>query len=667
MQPTIGTHVSIISDDTDQKFRVMADFSPVMIKLSTVDKLGIWFNKSWLNYTGRTLQQELDIGWIEGIHPDDYDQYLENYTNALNAQTQFSMDYRLRDKNGIYHWFSENTAPYFGLDGAFTGFISYCIDIHDRKEFEFSDLIKSKDLERSDTLLQETIDKSESRKILYETILNATTDFVYIFNFAETGHQFAYANEPLLKLFGKTYEETIGKTFLELGYEPWHAELHIKEIDLVRTSKQPLRAEVPFEGGFGKRIYDYIFSPVFDAYGEVIAVAGITRDVTDRHDTEEKLKKNEEALMQASRRKDEFLAMLAHELRNPLAPISAATKIMSHSNYDESRVRKFSQVIERQVNHMVELVNDLLDVSRVNMGLVVIDKSQQEINYIIESSIEQVKPLIEIKSHQLDFNLLSQPAYVYGDQKRLIQIFTNLLTNAAKYTKEGGKIGIDIKIDDNLIITTVSDNGIGIIQEEQDSIFELFTQAKRSVDRTQGGLGIGLALVKNMLDLHEGKIVCHSAGENKGSQFIVQLPLWLTEKETESSIENITANDGNSHSIIVVDDNIDAGTTLAELLEFSGHHVTVEHDPIQALKIIKEKLPKICILDIGLPEMDGYELARQIKKIPKMKDSILIAATGYGQENDLKMALESGFNYHFVKPVDCEKLQEILNNVHNEK
>jgi CheY-like chemotaxis protein/two-component sensor histidine kinase len=361
------------------------------------------------------------------------------------------------------------------------------------------------------------------------------------------------------------------------------------------------------------------------------------------------------------------LAMLAHELRNPLAPISAATKIMSHSNYDESRVRKFSQVIERQVNHMVELVNDLLDVSRVNMGLVVIDKSQQEINYIIESSIEQVKPLIEIKSHQLDFNLLSQPAYVYGDQKRLIQIFTNLLTNAAKYTKEGGKIGIDIKIDDNLIITTVSDNGIGIIQEEQDSIFELFTQAKRSVDRTQGGLGIGLALVKNMLDLHEGKIVCHSAGENKGSQFIVQLPLWLTEKETESSIENITANDGNSHSIIVVDDNIDAGTTLAELLEFSGHHVTVEHDPIQALKIIKEKLPKICILDIGLPEMDGYELARQIKKIPKMKDSILIAATGYGQENDLKMALESGFNYHFVKPVDCEKLQEILNNVHNEK
>ncbi|MEZ0209797.1 MAG: MHYT domain-containing protein [Methylophilus sp.] len=379
---------------------------------------------------------------------------------------------------------------------------------------------------------QQLLKSSEERKRLYETILNTVPDFIYVFEFGEVHHHFAYANEELLKLFGRTYEETIGKTFLELGYEPWHAEMHDKEIDTVRNTKQPLRGEVFFNGAFGRRMYDYIFVPVFDERGEVKCVAGTTRDVTERYNVREALKQNEivlkqseQALREADLRKDDFLAMLAHELRNPLAPISAAAHIMSLSQFDEKRVRNATEIIQRQVKHMVGLVDDLLDVSRVNRGLVIIENTPQDMIAVISDSVEQVKPLIDSKQQALSIAVESGPVTVLGDFKRLVQVVSNLLNNAAKYTQAQGNISLRLKTTNDQVTITITDDGIGIIPEDQELIFDLFAQAKRSSDRSQGGLGLGLALVKTLVQLHDGTVSCHSEGLGSGSQFTITLPL----------------------------------------------------------------------------------------------------------------------------------------------
>ena len=468
-------------------------------------------------------------------------------------------------------------------------------------------------------------------------------------------------------MLGRPYEQIVGKTLRELGYEDWHAEMHHKEIDVVRATKKPIRGEVAFEGTFGRRIYDYIFAPVFDSAGEVVAVAGTTRDVTESHNTQEMLKQSKEALQEADLRKDEFLAMLAHELRNPLAPISAATQIMILSNFNELRVRKSSQIIERQVKHMVGLVDDLLDVSRVTRGLVNIEKLPQDMAVVIASSLEQVRPLIEQKQHALIVELTPEPAKVLGDHKRLVQIISNILNNSAKYIQDNGQIKLTMRVENDSVIVTVSDNGIGILPEEQESIFELFAQAKRSADRSQGGLGIGLALVKSMLKLHDGTVSCFSDGLNKGSQFTITLPLWKDKVLQQKDTNAVEVKQQKKISVLVVDDNVDAATTLASFIELYGHEVAVVHDSLKALELIETTLPMVCVLDIGLPKMDGYQLAQRIRASKTMTDATLIAVTGYGREEDKKAAFMAGFDHHLVKPVDFEMLIKRINEVAEKK
>jgi len=521
-----------------------------------------------------------------------------------------------------------------------------------------ADILNQRQAEQDDILK-----KYESLTQLYETILSATPDLIYNFDFSEPEPRFSYANEGLVQMLGRPADQIVGKTLRELGYEDWHAEMHHKEIHTVRSTKKPIRGQVAFTGTFGRRIYDYIFAPVFDNKGEVVAVAGTTRDVTESYNTQEILKKNKEALQEADARKDEFLAMLAHELRNPLSPISAATQIMALSNYEASHVRASAQIIERQVKHMVGLVDDLLDVSRVTRGLVNIEKLPQDMSAVIASSLEQVKPLMESKQHQLTVDLTTQPAKVLGDHKRLVQIISNLLNNAAKYTQNNGHIKLTMDVEHDNVIIKVKDNGLGILPEEQEVIFELFAQAKRSSDRSQGGLGIGLALVKSMLKLHNGTVTCRSEGLEKGSEFTVTLPAWHAHTSTELPKETTPLDSEQSLSILVVDDNVDAATSLATLIELYGHEVLTEHDSLKALALINQTKPRVCILDIGLPKMNGYELAKCIKANPATAHATLIAVTGYGQESDIKTAFESGFDHHVVKPVDCDRLMELIHEV----
>ena len=384
-------------------------------------------------------------------------------------------------------------------------------------------------------------------------------------------------------------------------------------------------------------------------------IAFFFRDVTERRLAQDQLKI-------ADQRKDEFLAMLAHELRNPLAPIGAAAQLLQTAKLDEARVRHTSQIIGRQVDHMTHLINDLLDVSRVTRGQVVLDNAPQDISHIVAEAAEQVAPLMQLREHNLSLLLPPDLTMVMGDRKRLVQVITNILTNAAKYTDEGGNIILETEVHESHVLISVIDNGVGMSLDLSAHAFDLFAQAERTSDRSAGGLGLGLALVRSLVELHRGTVTCHSQGIGRGSKFTVCLPRLLVEgaRQEHSSDHNSMLNSSSSLRILLVDDNVDAATMLAMLLEAAGHRVAVEHTARAGLMRAQAQAPQVCLLDIGLPEIDGNELARQLRLLPQTAEAVLIAVTGYGQESDRQRTQSAGFNHHLVKPVDTQQLFAIL-------
>ena len=384
------------------------------------------------------------------------------------------------------------------------------------------------------------------------------------------------------------------------------------------------------------------------------------RDITERKAAEDKLRA-------ADRRKDEFLAMLAHELRNPLAPISAAADLLRIGRLDEARVRQSSAIIGRQVRHMTSLVDDLLDVSRVTRGLVTLARAPVAARTIVDEAIEQVRPMFEARRQHLAVAIADPDAMVLGDKARLVQVLANLLNNAAKYTPEDRRIDVAATVDDarGRLLLAVRDEGIGMEPELTGHVFDLFTQGQRSVDRAQGGLGLGLALVKNLVELHGGTVACTSPGLGRGSTFEVALPLMEggprpTPDEGGTGVSDTTAGARRPLRVLVVDDNVDAAATLGMLLEACGYLVEVEHDSHHALERARHQRPDVALLDIGLPEMDGNELARRLRADAQTGAIVLVAVTGYGQEQDRRAAFEAGFDHHLVKPVDMDELAGVL-------
>ena len=394
--------------------------------------------------------------------------------------------------------------------------------------------------------------------------------------------------------------------------------------------------------------------PVLDESGCIVRWMGTCTNIHAQ-------KLAEDDLQQQSQRKDEFLAMLAHELRNPLAPISSAAQFLSLAGTDPKRVTQASEIIRRQVKHMSNLIDDLLDVSRLTRGLIVLESGELDLKVVISSAVEQAQPLLESRHHELLLRLPSALAFVLGDKTRIVQAVTNLLNNAAKYTPQGGKISLTLEADEEKVTITVSDNGIGIPEDLLPRVFDLFTQAERTPDRAQCGLGLGLALVKNIASLHGGTVWATSGGNGKGSSFSITLPLITSTKTTAHSI---LAGDGGEAAtalhLVVVDDNQDAALALSSLLSAAGHEVHVYKDAQSALTGTANFCADVFILDIGLPDIDGFELARRLRADVRTARTLLIALTGYGQAHDRVLSKAAGIDYHFVKPVDYAQLSKVL-------
>jgi PAS domain S-box-containing protein len=381
------------------------------------------------------------------------------------------------------------------------------------------------------------------------------------------------------------------------------------------------------------------------------------------------IKEAQHALREADLRKDEFLAMLAHELRNPLAPITAAADFLKIGQPDEERVRQVTAIIGRQARHMTGLIDDLLDVSRVTRGLITLERAPVALAGVIGEAVEQVRPQMKAKGHQLELHLPSDEALVSGDRKRLVQVFANILGNAARYTPDlapgGGRIDLHARLADDSVSVDVCDNGIGMTPDLTARAFELFSQAERSADRAQGGLGIGLALVKSLVELHDGTVAAHSDGPGRGSRFTVVLPRLRVEgddADDEPAAVGAVA-PAEALEVLIVDDNVDAAQILAMYIEAVGHRATVWHSPGKALAYAASHPPDLCVLDIGLPEFDGHELARRLRALPGMAALPMVAVSGYGQAHDRDRALAAGFDRHFVKPVMAADILEVLDDV----
>lgn len=383
---------------------------------------------------------------------------------------------------------------------------------------------------------------------------------------------------------------------------------------------------------------------------------GVTIDVTDRI-------RREQALQEA-RRQDEFLAMLAHELRNPLAPIAAAAHILQLPGADAVQMQRAIAIIGRQVRHMTSLVDDLLDVSRVTRGLVNLQLEDVDLRQTVLEAIEQVRPLLDAMEQKLTTNTPPKPALAWADPKRLVQVVTNLLNNAAKYTPCGGKINIDLEVDAEQIHLSVSDTGIGMSATLLEHCFDLFVQGERSSERAGGGLGVGLALVRHLVELHQGRVHAASQGEGKGSRVTISLPRLLLQSSPigRAGLEAPPQAAGRTSpglSVLVVDDNRDAAEMLAALVTAMGHCSVVENDSCRVPDFVKRERPDMCLVDIGMPVMDGYELARRLRA-QEGRQPILVAVSGYGQPLDKERSSAAGFDAHLTKPVDINELAELL-------
>jgi PAS domain S-box-containing protein len=466
-------------------------------------------------------------------------------------------------------------------------------------------------------------------------------------------------NKQMEALTGSTRDELIGAPFKDCFTDPERAEAGIK---LVLSEGKVTDYELTARARDGQEtVVSYNATTFYDRDRKLQGVFAAARDVTERSRLEKQMRDQAAKLSDLHRRKDEFLAMLSHELRSPLAPIANAVQLLGLQRESENSIQRDARgIIERQMRHLQHLVDELLEVSRITTGRIQLRREPAAVRDIVDVAVETVRPLIDQRRHELTVSLPPEPIWLHADAARLEQVVVNLLTNAAKYTELGGHVWLTVQLEGDECVLRVRDTGVGITPALLPCIFDLFTQAERSLDRSQGGLGIGLALVQRLTELHGGTVEAHSA-LGQGSEFVVRLPVLSTHTpQAPSPVADTDQPTTRPLRVLVVDDNVDTVLSFSMLLRVSGHEVRSARDGPTAVQAALDYRPDVVLLDIGLPGLNGYEVAKRIRQDPVLKDVVLVALTGYGQEADLQTSLRAGFNHHLVKPAYLEQLQQIL-------
>lgn len=614
---------------SEKQFRDMADAAPAMLWMTDPGGSCVFLSRAWYEYTGQTEKQGMGIGWTDATHPDDREAAARVFLQANQRREPFALHYRLLRNDGEYRWAIDAGRPRFSDDGEFLGFIGSVIDIHAFKQSE------------------EALRQSDER---FKAIFGQTNAGV-----AQTDltGRFALVNATYCSIVQRSAEELASLRMQDITH-PDDLPRNVALLERLLSQREPFAIEKRYRLPDGSHVWVNAHVAVVNgADGEPSAVVAVVQDITQR-------KHAEEVLRHADRRKDDFLATLSHELRNPLAPLRNAFHILRRTDGVHASAAAVHAMMERQVEHLVRLVDDLLELSRISRGTLELRKERVSAASIIRNALETSDPLIKAARHELTVTLPDEPIWLDGDPVRLAQILANLLNNAAKYTREGGRIELGLSQSGGTVAMTVRDNGIGISADALPGVFEMFSRGDRERLRGEDGLGVGLALSLQLAEMHGGTITAASGGVGRGAEFSLLLPLCL--EAPDATTPRTAAGAAGIHSlrILIVDDNADAAESLSLNMQLLGADTRVAHDGFRALDAVATGDPDVVILDIGMPGLDGYEVARRIRARSSSRPVLLIALSGWGQEPDLRRAREAGFDHHLIKPADIDSLHSLL-------
>lgn len=592
-------------------------------------------NRQFCALTGYSVDELVgQKTFLELTHPDDQARNAGLTAPVLKgAKSGFELETRYLRKDGRVIWIHLTSSLLLDANGTPNRALACVTDITARKQSE---------------------EQQQNRERRFRALFDSAYQFIGLLDPDGT---VVDMNRTALDSAGTTLDAVVGRNF---GDTPWWGHYPAARAQVQDAIPRAAAGEfVRFEAKYlpqdrTEATLDFSIAPIRDEAGRVVQLVTEGRDITER-------KQLEDALKAADQRKDEFLATLAHELRNPLAPILSGVQLMRLSPGNEKAVVRARDVIERQLGHMVRLVDDLMDVSRINTGKVELKRERIQVRAVIDNAIEHSQALVEAGGHTLTVTVRDEPVWVDGDLTRLAQVVANLLNNAAKYTPNGGRVELSAHVEGNDAVIAVTDNGAGIAVEMLPRVFDLFAQVAGTLSRAQGGLGIGLSLVRKLLELHAGTITAESPGLGLGSTFTVRLPLVAgPQAEPTTSIAPYAGPRAVGRLVLVVDDNEDAAELLTMLLAVLGHDARAVHDGPAALDAARRIKPDVVFLDIGLPGMNGYEVAKQFRADPALATTVLIALTGWGSEDDRRRSKEAGFDHHLTKPINARQVETLL-------
>lgn len=636
---------------SESRFLDFADAAPAMLWVTEPDGNCSFLSRGWHEFTGQGKDEGHGFGWTAAIHPDDRQAATDAFLVANAQKTEFSLEHRILHVDGSYRWVIDTGRPRFSASGDFLGFVGSVLDINDRKEAE-------KALHATQGMLS--------------AVFEALPVGVAVVN--QDG-QLVLSNQEMLQYLPTNVLPSLD----DARHHRWKA-AHADGRPYARADFPGARAlrgerivpgiEALYTRDDGAEIWTQIAAvPLLNSDNEPSGQVSVVTNIDNFKRTEAALRLSEasqrvllDEVTKSNKNLSEFLAVLAHELRNPLAPILTGLEIMRRRADNPDTVMNVRGMIERQVTQLSHLINDLLDIARVTNGKVDIKRDSVDLKGIVSNAVETSLPLIEQGGHEFSLKLHAAPLPVSADATRISQVIGNLLTNAAKYTPHGGSITLTVQRDGDDAVISVIDSGIGIPEESLESVFDMFSQVGRNMDLAQGGLGIGLSLVRQLVALHGGTVAASSEGAGKGSTFVVRLPLDLETSAVGAGADTSGAagTATKAFRILVTDDNVDAALTLAALLEMQGHELRVAHDGPEALQLAGQFRPEVVFLDIGMPGMTGYEVARRLRKMEGLARSTIVAVSGWGAKDDLARAEEAGFDMHFTKPVEVSRLSEFL-------